>query len=496
MPSNFRKGTKAWCCKKREWHGYRTPSRWIKCELTRICPKDILYLKKAGSNLGIVMSGFSPMVPHDLTNSTIPVQVFELTVENRADRTRSVELALRHRDALVVRHEDAVLVNDKGETAFACDDGTADVHGLSRTLKLAPGKRQTLRFYIAWDYPAIKTTSSAARETYRRYYTKRFQNADQIIALAKKSADTWSAEIDQWHTAFEVPPAFKRLWFSALCSVSTSTILTTYSYFFEQEVPHGWVNTMDVSVYHNWLYLVNWPEIERMDMNQYYQSIATTGQNAGLVWHWDDSSDYAEEPTFLGWVYRDLLWFNDPEYPDGQRIPTGRSCCQPCLSRGPLSIPAAQSRGQPLDDIWKMPGVNAYVNVMWVYGLYSLDRLSQKLNQPSTVDGLPVAEMFAKARQSLDRLLWNADGYWNAFYVPTNRTEDADGLKRTDGQDTFSDQLFGKWLSLIDHSPRACCRHNRLRPRCLTFLRTISWTIRPTAFAAGPMACDPVINRK
>lgn len=59
-------------------------------------------------------------------------------------------------------------------------------------------------------------------------------------------------------------------------------------------------------------------------------------------------------------------------------------------------------------------------------------------------------EMFSKARQSLNDLLWNPDGYWNTFFVPTNRPEDASALKRRDGQDTFSDQLFGKWLSLID----------------------------------------------
>jgi Glycosyl-hydrolase family 116, catalytic region len=76
--------------------------------------------------------------------------------------------------------------------------------------------------------------------------------------------------------------------------------------------------------------------------------------------------------------------------------------------------------------------------------------MAQNLNQPDTVDGLPVSEIFSKARQSLDELLWNPDGYWNTFFVPTNRTETAEALQRTDAQDTFSDQLFGKWLSLID----------------------------------------------
>ena len=88
-------------------------------------PKGHFVFEKADANLGLVMSGFSPMVPHDLTNSTIPVQVFDLTVENKSDKTRSLKLALRHRDALTVRGDKAVLVTEKGETAFACDGGVA-----------------------------------------------------------------------------------------------------------------------------------------------------------------------------------------------------------------------------------------------------------------------------------------------------------------------------------------------------------------------------------
>jgi uncharacterized protein (DUF608 family) len=414
-------------------------------------PKGHFVFDKTDANLGLVMTGFSPMVPHDLTNSTIPVQVFDITVENKADKTRSFKLALLDRDDLVVRDGKAVLVDNLGETAFACDDGMADTHGVTAALKLAPGKSRTIRFYVAWDYPAVKTTSSAARDTYKRYYTKRFQNAGQVIDLAKTSADGWSASIDKWHAAYDVPPTFKRLWFSALCSVCTSTILTDDPFFFEQEVPHGWVNTMDVSVYHNWLYMVNWPEIERMDMNQYYQSIATTGDRAGFVWHslWNDSSDYAEEPTFLGRVYRDSLWFNDADWTT-KGFQLANLAANRVYRADNYQYLIHNRVGNQSYDIWKMPGVNSYVNVMWVYGLYSLDRMSQNLNQPSTVDSLPTAEMFSKSRQSLDDLLWNPNGYWNTFFVPTNRPDDANSLKRTDGQDTFSDQLFGKWLTLID----------------------------------------------
>ncbi len=433
-------------------------------------PKGHFVFEKAGWDLGVVMTGFSPMVPHDLANSTVPVQVFDVTVENKADHPRSLDLALLHRDPLEIRNAKAVLVSPKGETAFACEGGAADTHGVSTSLKLAPKQRQTVRFYVAWNYPEVRTTSSAARQTYRRYYTKRFQNAEQVVDLAMQSANDWSSAIDRWHASFEVPPAFKRLWFSALCSVSTSTTLTDDPYFFEQEVPHGWVNTMDVSVYHNWLYMINWPEIERMDMDQYYQSIAKTGKDAGFVWHslWNDSSDYAEEPTFIGRVYRDSLWFNDADW-TAKGFSLANLAANHVYHADNYQFLPHNPVGNQSYDVWKMPGVNSYVSVMWIYGLYNLDRMSQGLRQPSSVDGIPAAEMFSKARDSLDHLLWNQDGhYWNTFVVPADRPEDANALQRTDGQDTFSDQLFGKWLGLIDPEAETVLPADKVRSALLT----------------------------
>ena len=433
-------------------------------------PKGHFVFEKAGANLGLVMSGFSPMVPHDLANSTVPVQVFDMTIENKSDKPRSLELALLHRDPLVVRSGKAVLVAPNGETAFAAQGGGATTHGVGRELRLAPGQSQTVRFYIAWNYPAVTTTSSAAKSTYKRYYTKQFPKATQAIDLAMKSADGWSAAIDRWHASYDVPPAFKRLWFSALCSVSTSTTMTTDPYFFEQEVPHGWVNTMDVSVYHNWLYMINWPEIERMDMDQFYHSISTTGKNAGFVWHslWNDSSDYAEEPTFLGRVYRDSLWFNDPAW-TAKGFLLATLAAKHVYGIDNYQYLLHNRVGNQSYDIWKMPGINSYVNVMWVYGLYSLDRMAQLLKLSCTIDRLPVGELFAKARESLDKLLWNKDGqYWNTFFVPADRPEDHDSLERQDAQDTFSDQLFGKWLTLIDPQSESVLPREKVNAALLT----------------------------
>lgn len=415
-------------------------------------PKGHFVFEKAALDLGLVMTAFSPMEPHDLANSTIPVQIFDLTVENKSAKTRTLKLGLVNADPLQAHGKMAVLENDLGSTAFACDGGTADVHGVGMALKLAPGKRQTVRFYIAWYYPKFTTPSPVMRQSYHRYYTKRFQSAEEIIDLAMKSADDWSAAIDRWHAAYDVPPAFKRLWFSSLSSVIASTSLSDEPYFLEQESPHNGMNTMDVCVYNNWLYLVNWPELERMDMNQYFRAIPKTGDQAGFVWHclWTDAAAYAEEPTFIGRLYRDSLWFNDtPWMVKSLHIATLAANCS--YRRDNYQYLLHNRDGNQSYDMWKMPGVNSYVDVAWVYALYSLNQMSQAAHQPALIAGLPVEEVFSKARQSLDELLWNHEGnYWNTFYVPTNRNDDTGSLQRADALDTFTDQLFGKWLTQID----------------------------------------------
>ena len=43
-------------------------------------------------------------------------------------------------------------------------------------------------------------------------------------------------------------------------------MMSTEPMFFEIEAPHPWVNTMDVTIYSGWIYMINWPEIEKMDM--------------------------------------------------------------------------------------------------------------------------------------------------------------------------------------------------------------------------------------
>jgi uncharacterized protein (DUF608 family) len=397
-------------------------------------------------SLKISMTAFSPTKPHDLKNSTIPIQVYEVCVENLSCQLQKVKLELAHREKLMIVGNKAVFEETAGQMAFAFEGGQADASGVSVNLELGAGESKVARLFISWFYPAFNTPSPAATDSYIRYYTKFFSNAAEVIDLGIRSAGEWSAAIDAWHESIDVPAYFKRLWFSSLTSVITSTMLSIDPYFFEIETPHRWVCTMDVNVYSSWLYMINWPEIERMEMDQYLKVIPTEGEKKGFVWHslWSDACHYVEEPIFLIRVYRDFLWFNDRHWL-GSAFTHAVNAANCVYQTGNYEYLIKSVHGNQSYDAWKMPGVSSFVNSAWVYGLYSLNRMSKILNRSAKVDGIDVSELADKAAKSFDKVLWNAErNYWNCFY----RTPDAE--KKSTPESAFTDQLFGKWAVSID----------------------------------------------
>jgi uncharacterized protein (DUF608 family) len=430
-----------------------TPVPWVPNSIPARCVRAFAALPKghftfalSDPTIAVSMTAFSPMVPHDLRTSTIPVQVYDVTIYNTAATKRTVTLQLRHRDALTVSADKAIFTESTGNMAFACIHGHASESGVSAAFELAADESRTVRLLIAWHYPKFSTPSPAATDTYTRYYATLFADAAAVVDDAKRSADTWLSAIDAWHEAFDVPAPFKRLWFSSLCSAITSTMLSDDPYFFEIETPHRWVCTMDVNVYSSWLYLVNWPEIERMEMNQFLAAIPREGENKGFVWHslWNDACHYVEEPILLVRLYRDFLWFNDRRWMSdafGIAVDAANHVMRVGSERDLIT----STHGNQSYDVWKMPGISAFVNSAWIYGLNALKRMSEKVNRPADVAGVDIATLAQRAATSFDATLWNAHRQtWNCFY----RTADAQPLSVPES--VFTDQLFGKWAMLID----------------------------------------------
>lgn len=370
---------------------------------------------------------YSPMIPYNLSESSIPVGVFELTLKNNSDTTIDGDLIC--------------VLKDSEETGLKISfaEGTC--------LKFSINSKATFttRFFVAWYYPTFLTPSPLLKEEYKRFYTLRFSNVEDIITYANNNCENWKQTIDNWHSSLDVPAPFKRLWFSSLSSVITSTMMSTEPYFFELEMPHKWVNTMDVTIYSSWIYMIYWPEIEKMDMYCYEKAIPKDGEKKGLVWHslWKDGAHYVEEPCFITRIYRDFLWYNDKKF-----LSDMQETLQNALSRvyGSAFEGLIESlHGNQSYDMWKMPGVCTYVNMPWLYALYSIDKINDILDSNISLDNISIKDLLKKATESFVKYLWNEDyGYFNAFF----RTPNARELSVEDT--VFTDQLFGRWLLLIE----------------------------------------------
>ena len=370
---------------------------------------------------------FTPLIPHDLQESTTPAVCMEFTVINQTSAAADFVLELN-------------LPEQTPAMAAAFENGSARI--LTRVE--AQGKR-CMRGYFAWYYPDFITPSPMLTDPFRRYYTLRFQNAADVLLYAMGQHKPWKEKITAWQNAFDVPAPFKRMWFSSLSSVITSTMMSTEPMFFEIEAPHPWVNTMDVTAYSSWIYMINWPEIEKLDMYQFRKAIPKEGEDKGLVWHslWDDKCDYVEEPCYITRIYRDYLWYNDKQFLRDMVEPVQMAFERVYGQREYEGLIEAKHGNQSYD-VWKMPGIAAYVNMPWLYALYSLDRINKAVGAGIEFEGKTPLEILEQAKASFVKYLWNEEKeYFNCFY----RTEGAREVSIPES--VFTDQMFGRWLLLI-----------------------------------------------
>ncbi len=370
----------------------------------------------------------TPLIPHDLQESTTPALCMEITVVNQTDAAADYILNLN-----VTEKTDAMA------TAFENQKQTISVH-------TEGNGKACVRGCFAWFYPDFVTPSPMLPDPFTRYYTLHFENAQAVLAHAMSQHHVWKEKIAGWQDSFCVPSAFKRMWFSSLSSLITSTMMSRDPMFFEIETPHPWVNTMDVTVYSAWVYMINWPEIEKMDMYQYRRAIPKEGENKGLVWHslWDDKADYVEEPCFITRIYRDYLWYNDKAFLQDMAEAVEMAFHRVYGQREYEGLIEAKHGNQSYD-VWKMPGVSTYVNMPWLYALYSIGRINQALGTNIDFHGKSAEDILKQAKESFVKYLWNEEkGYFNCFY----RTEGSRDVSIPES--VFTDQLFGRWLLLIE----------------------------------------------
>lgn len=98
-------------------------------------------------------------------------------------------------------------------------------------------------------------------------------------------------------------------------------------------------------------------------------------------------------------------------------------------------------------DVWKMPGISAYVNMPWLYALYSVMKMNAAIGCDVQPGEKNAAEVLDEAKSSFVKYLWdNERGYFHCFY----RTEG--GSQVSVPESAFTDHLFGRWLLLIERN--------------------------------------------
>ena len=384
------------------------------------------------ANFRVGMLTYSPLIAYDISESSIPALCMEICITNQSDRDMDLELSFMLSEQCA-----------GGGMKVGFADGSTVCK-----VQLRPGERTEVVVILAWYYPEFQTPSAVMTEVYHRYYTLRFDGVEAVWQYALEHRDRWKQRMLRWQASFECPAEFKRLWFASLSSVITSSMLSTDPYFFEIESPHPFVNTMDVTIYSAWIYLVNWPEIEKMDMYEYRKAIPKSGEDQGFVWHslWSDRADYVEEPCYLTRIYRDYLWFNDKKFLKDMQRPV-QDALNRIYKQSLWNGLVESKHGNQSYDVWKMPGISAYVNMPWLYALYSVMKMNAAIGSDVQPGEKNAAEVLDEAKSSFVKYLWdNERGYFHCFY----RTEG--GSQVSVPESAFTDHLFGRWRLVIERN--------------------------------------------
>ena len=405
---------------------------------------------------------YSSVKPHDLKNTSVPACVVKFEIINNSDTAKTVKFGLDYDKAAfneTAAENGITLTDNDGNISFICKENT---------FELAPHERAESTAALGWFYKSFVTQGLArddiilrhnaienyVREDnqngYDRYYVLSYKDSYSAALAAAENADEWLAAIENWHDSFDLPFYIQRVLSGSFSSAITSSLLTANGYFFEIEQPHGCLNTMDVSVYSAWMYMINWPELEEKDLYQYMSCIPMNGENKGKVWHslWQDGAHYVEEAIYAVRVWRYALWSGDKQFVT-DAYPTVKAALEYLYSTDGYGSLINNPSGNQSYDAWKMPGIDAYVNTQWVYALFSYVSMCGVMGIEPELAGKNAEDILKSAIKEFKEILWDEkSGYFKA-YVPNEKSNFLPF-----GDAVFSDQLFGLWAVSIDKNAK------------------------------------------
>lgn len=171
--------------------------------------------------------------------------------------------------------------------------GNNTVGAIAFKVTLAPGQSLKWPIVMAWDIPLAKPGSGAAwyRE-YTRYYGKTGLNSAAIAFDGLTNYSTWESALDSWQNSVltgPYPDWLKQMVFNELYYYFTGGTIweagqygnTTYNagpdmFSSLESYIYDFYGTSDVRFYGSWPLALNWPNIDKQEVEQFCDSVVVS----------------------------------------------------------------------------------------------------------------------------------------------------------------------------------------------------------------------------
>lgn len=217
-------------------------------------PIGIVTYKDASMPVSVTLEAFSPFIPLNTDDSSLPVTILQLTIHNTGAKAVDVELAGHLSKAgMVNRH-----VSGKGFVFWECaSDPSADASkpdhgtmglalvdaagktptesGLSRSLSLAPGQSDTVTFLITWHFPNLHL---AKLPDAGRWYATKFKSALEVAEYVVTHFERLTSQTRLWRDTWY--DATLPYWFLDRTMANTSILASNTCHRFPNGRFYGW----------------------------------------------------------------------------------------------------------------------------------------------------------------------------------------------------------------------------------------------------------------
>jgi non-lysosomal glucosylceramidase len=438
---------------------------------------------------------------------------------------------------------------DEGSHGGSSADGEAIAGAVAATVDLPPAGSRTLRFALAWDLPIAEFgVGTRWHRRYTRDVGTSGRNAWWIAETALRCADEWTAAIERWQGPILADPQrpdwykgalFNELYFAvdggtawtdgppwrrgraepvgalpgppvdASAAASEPSVRPAPDdgsppdfgrFGFLECLDYPFYNTLDVNFYASFALLLLWPELERVVIRDFVDSVgvhdpavvqieasglSATRKCPGALPH--DVGAPGDDPflrlnaykfqnvniwkdlncKFVLQLWRDRVVLDDPELATSAWPAVIEALDHiAAFDRDGDGLPEHDGEPDQTYDTWPMHGPSAYGGGLWLAALRVAFEIGEVVGDTERVAGY--RQTLSRATAAYETGLWNGRHYRYDGGGPS-----ADSI--------MADQLAGQWYA------DAIGLGDVVAPgRVLTTLRTI-FEANVAGFAAGEM---------